>query len=454
MIAAASIPVTATSGRVHVVGAGLAGLAASVALADKGHAVILYESGPQAGGRCRSFVDTDLGCRIDNGNHLLLAGNNAALAYIERIGALDTFERPREAALPFVDLATGERWAVRPGTGAAPWWVLCAARRVPGTRARDYLEALKLWRAAPADTVAAVLAPDTVLFRRLWEPLAVAALNTGVDDASARLLWRVLAETLGRGAASCRPMVAREGLSQSLVDPALSLLSRRGAEIRFGTRLKALGFAGGRVAELMFDDNTVALRPQDSVILAVPAAVAARIVPGLAVPDDYAPIVNAHFRCTPPPGAPLFVGIIGGTAEWVFQKRHIVSVTVSAADRIVDRPADELRDTLWRDVTLAFGLPAGPAPPARIVKERRATFRATPAQLERRPAAATAWPNLHLAGDYVDTGLPATIEGAIRSGFAAAAHLRQRHSPAPATSPGPAAAKSPTPIEDRQRALP
>ena len=462
MIAAA-----APSGRVHVVGAGLAGLAASVTLAEAGHAVILYESGPQAGGRCRSFVDAELGVRIDNGNHLLLSGNAAASAYIERIGALDTFEspgeRPAEAAIPFIDIQTGEHWALRPGTGAVPWWVMCAGRRVPGTRARDYLEALRLWRAAPGDTVAAVLRPDSVLFRRLWQPLAVAALNTGAADASARLFWRVLVETIGRGAAACRPMLAREGLSESLIDPALALLSRRGAQIRFGSRLRALGFADGRVAELLFDDNALALRPEDSVILAVPAAIAARIVPGLIVPDDYAPIVNAHFRCTlnssgPPDGpwrAPRFAGIIGGTAEWVFQKREVLSVTVSAADPIVARPADELRETLWRDLTLAFGLPPGPAPPARIVKERRATFRATPAQLARRPAAATAWSNLHLAGDYVDTGLPATIEGAIRSGFAAAARVRERRGRAPAANTGsPPTTQTPHPIEDCQRALP
>ena len=449
MIAAGSPP-----GRVHVVGAGLAGLAAAVALADQGHGVILYESGPQAGGRCRSFIDSELGVRIDNGNHLLLSGNQAASAYIARIGALDTFERPAEAAIPFVDIATGEHWSVRPGKGVVPWWVLHAARRVPGTRARDYFAALRLRRAAPGDTVAALLAPDSVLFRRLWQPFAVAALNTGVTEASARLFWRVLAETIGRGAAACRPMLARDGLSESLIDPALSLLSRRGAEVRLGSRLRALDFAEGRVSELLFEQDTCVLPSEDSVILAVPAAIAARIVPGLIVPDDYAPIVNAHFRCTLPPGAPLFAGIIGGTAEWVFRKREVVSVTVSAADRIVALPADELSEMLWHDVTLAFGLPAGATPPARIVKERRATFRATPAQEARRPATATAWPNLHLAGDYVDTGLPATIEGAIRSGFAAASRVHQRRSWAPANA-GPApTTQTPTPIEECQRALP
>jgi squalene-associated FAD-dependent desaturase len=449
----------APSGRVHVVGAGLAGLAASVTLADQGYEVVLYESGQQAGGRCRSFLDTELGVRIDNGNHLILSGNTAASAYIERIGARGTFEPPAEAAIPFVDLQTGEHWALRPGRGKVPWWALRPARRVPGTRARDYLEALRLWRAAPGDTVAAMLRPDSVLFRRLWQPLVVAALNTGAAEASARLFWRVLVETIGRGAAACRPMLAREGLSESLVDPALSFLSRRGTEIRFGSRLRALGFAGDRVTELLFDDSATMLRPEDSVILAAPAMIAARLVPGLIVPDNYAPIVNAHFRCplssSGPPGAPLFAGIIGGTAEWVFRKREVVSVTISAADRIVDRPANELRETLWRDVTLAFALPSVPPPPARIVKERRATFRATPAQQARRPAAATVWANLHLAGDYVDTGLPATIEGAIRSGFAAAARVRQRRGLAPATNSASAPTTStPTPIEDCQRALP
>ena len=445
---------TQPPGRVHVVGAGMAGLAAAVALAEQGWAVRLYESGQHAGGRCRSFFDADLGCRIDNGNHLLLSGNAAAVSYIERIGAAETFERPDEAAVPFLDIATGERWAVRPNRGRLPWWIFDKARRVPGSWAGDYLEALKLRRAPPKATVAEVLEPAGALFRRLWEPVAVAALNTGARDASARLFWRILAETLGRGAAACKPLVPREGLSESLVDPALAALRRGGAEIRFGMRLRALAFSGVRVTELAFDDSTVALPPEDEMVLAVPAAIAARLVPELVVPDDYAPIVNAHFRCVAPADAPLFLGIVGGAAEWVFRKREVVSVTVSAADRLVDRPADELRDLLWRDVATALEMAPLPVPPARIVKERRATFRATPAQLQRRPAMATRWPNLRLAGDYIDTDLPGTIEGAIRSGFAAAAEIGRVRSAAPVPSLAALDEPSSPPIEERRRALP
>jgi predicted NAD/FAD-binding protein len=290
----------------------------------------------------------------------------------------------------------------------------------------------------------------------LWQPLAVAALNTAAEDGSARLFGRVLAETLGRGGAACRALIPHQGLSESLIDPSLALLRRCGADIRFGARLRGLAFANGRVAELAFEGGAVMLGGADSVVLAVPANAAARLVPGLTVPDDHAPIVNAHFRCAAPADAPAFAGIIGGTAEWVFRKREVVSVTVSAADRLVDLPGEEVRAMLWRDVALAYGIPPHPLPPARIVKERRATFRATPAQLERRPTSATRWNNLHLAGDYVDTDLPATIEGAIRSGFAAADRVLRHHGPAPATtSPAAMPARhTPETIEDRQRALP
>ncbi len=112
--------------------------------------------------------------------------------------------------------------------------------------------------------------------------------------------------------------------------------------------------------------------------------------------------------------------MIGGLAEWVFVKRDVVSVTISAADRLVDHAAPDLAAAIWTDVTRALELPAGELPPWRIVKERRATFAARPDQLSRRPDVTTRWKNLLLAGDWTQTGLPATIEGAIDSGLRAA----------------------------------
>ena len=141
-------------GTVHVIGAGIAGLACAVRLAQQGRHVRLYEAAGQAGGRCRSYYDSRLERRIDNGNHILLTANKEALSYVEEIGAAESLVGPAHAAFPFVDLQTGDRWTLRPGRGPVPWWLLDPRRRVPGTGLGAYVAGLRLARAGPSDTVA------------------------------------------------------------------------------------------------------------------------------------------------------------------------------------------------------------------------------------------------------------------------------------------------------------
>ena len=143
------------------------------------------------------------------------------------------------------------------------------------------------------------------------------------------------------------------------------------------------------------------------------------LLPGLKTPSKFRAIVNAHFRIEPPPGQPLILGVLNATTEWLFAFPGRLSVTVSAGDRLIDTPRESLARTIWDEVKAATGLSAE-LPPWQIVRERRATFAATPAQDARRPQPLTRWRNLILAGDWTNTGLPATIEGAIRSGNRAA----------------------------------
>lgn len=409
------------TGQVHVVGAGLAGLAASVALAAAGRRVTLYEAGPAAGGRCRSYFDRGLGMRIDNGNHLVLSGNRATMSYLSQICATDSLTGPSEPLFPFVDLADGARWSVAPNRGRVPWWVLSRQRRVPGTRVRDYLALLALRQAGAARTVHDVLGGG-VLYRRLLEPLAVAALNTPTDVGLATLLDAVVRESLMQGGEACLPRVPRVGLSESFVDPALAWLSARGATLRTGCRVAAVRRDAARATSLETSDGPVALGADDAVVLAVPAWVAADLLPELRVPDAFSAILNVHFVAHADPGRAGFWGVVGGTAEWIFVRPNIVSVTVSAANRLVDLSAEDIAARVWPDVRAVLGLPPE-MPPVRVVKERRATHLANAAQEVLRPGPRTDWRNVVLAGDWTATGLPATIEGAIRSGRTAAAIL-------------------------------
>ncbi len=409
-------------GTVHVIGAGLSGLAAAVALVQRGRRVVVHEGARQAGGRCRSYYDATLDMMIDNGNHLLLSGNTSALAFLRTVGGLESMQGPPGADFPFVDLATGEHWTVKPNAGQVPWWVLFKARRVPGTKAMDYLSLGKLLRARPTQTIADLMACEGRLYDRLWQPLLLAALNTDPPESSAALAGAIIRETLAKGGAACRPLIAVDGLGAAFVEPALRWLETHGAQVRLERPLRSLDEAGDRATALRFTDESVALGAADSVVLAVPAPAAVSLLPGLPAPTSFRSIVNAHFKRPPPPSLPPILGLVHGTVEWIFAFPDRISITISGADRLLDVPRESLVHTLWSDVQRATGLEDA-LPPWQIIREKRATFAATPAEDARRPQARTRLGNLVLAGDWTATGLPATIEGSIRSGDKAAAAL-------------------------------
>lgn len=353
---------------VHVVGAGIAGLSAAVALLEAGVDVRVHEAAPVPGGRCRTYHDPQLDRRIDTGTHLLLGANRRALAYLDRLGARDRMIEMAPAAYPFIDLESGRRWTVRPTPGG-----LISAFR----------------------------------------PVALAALNTEPGEAS----WRGLASVFGRLTTerACRAWIARTGIGDALVEPAAA---RLGDRLVCGRRLARVEIGGGRAQALTFAADRIDLGNDDRVILALPPTAAAPLLPGLAVPSESRAIVNAHFGVVARALTPRLIGLTGGLAQWALWRGDVISATVSAADRLLADPPEALAARFWPEMACAFDL-AEPMPPWRIVKERRATIAATPAMERLRPPARTSLANLVLAGDWIRTGLPGTLEGAIRSGEAA-----------------------------------
>ena len=408
------------TGTVHIIGAGLAGLSAAIRLTSAGRDVVVHEATAFAGGRCRSYHDATLGMTIDNGNHLLLSGNRAALDYLRRIGADHLLVGPPKAEFPFADLASGERWTLRFNDGRIPFWVFDATQRVPGTRVRDYLPLARLLFAPAGKTVGEVLACEGVAYRRLVEPLLLAALNIEAPQGVGAARRRHHPRNLGDG----RPRLPAVDRARRLGhDP-----GRAGARLARAARRRPCGWSTSCApcasAPAASRRSSSAARRSPSVVM-MPSCSRCRLTlrPRLSAASrgrrEFRAIVNAHFRIAPPPEQPPILGVLNGTVEWIFAFPGRVSVTISAGDRLIDAPREELAKTIWGEVARVTGLPAA-LPPWQIVRERRATFAATPEQDARRPGPATPWRNLVLAGDWTDTGLPATIEGAIRSGNRAA----------------------------------
>ena len=420
------------SGVTHIIGCGIAGLACAVDLASSGKRVVIHESTGHAGGRCRSYHDIRLDRRIDNGNHLVLSGNRHLFSFLDCIGGRQEVDIAEQALYPFVDLRDGTHWVIHPNRGPIPWWIVPTKRRVPDSRLTDYLSIVKLGWAGPDRVIEDVFPKGSPLHEQLWEPLAVGVLNTPPSQAAACLLWPVIRQTFGRGAAACRPCHFPNGLGAALIDPALRFLGTANVNIRLNHRLRALTHNSDRVTSLHFSQGeTIPLSPGDHLVLATPAPVAKNLHPALKAPGDSQAIVNIHFRLPGSLEKPLkklfpwgakLLGLVGGVSQWLFIRDDVVSVTISAANTLSQRPAQMLADSSWPEVARALGLQGETNRPPlyRVVKEKHATFSQTPQSLKQRPSTATTLTNLSIAGDWTDTGLPATLEGAALSGFKAA----------------------------------
>ncbi len=295
------------------------------------------------------------------------------------------------AAIPekdFFDIRTGERWTIRPNPGRVPTWLFDAKRRVPGTVASDYFELFKLLTARPSQRIGEVMACKGMLWERLLQPFFLGALNTKPEEASAVLARALVRKTFLKGGDAYRTRIAHPTLAAAFVDPALDYLKSRDAGVRLASGCAPSPSMAAKPSRWEFPDATIPVRAGDMLVMAVPPWVAKDLMPAIAAPDDFRSIVNAHFKLPPPAGSSSMLGVIGGTAEWIFTFEDRISVTVSGADAIVDRDRAELAATLWKEVCAALDISA-PLPTWQIVKEKRATFAATPAQDAKRPGAHT-----------------------------------------------------------------
>ncbi len=428
-----------------VIGGGLSGLTAGVYLAAQGLPVLLLEQKPHLGGRAYSFVDTTTGETVDNGQHVLIRGYAATMRLFETIGTRHLLAMQPKPALTFHHPEKGFRTFHLPllrsplhlvaGVLSSDLFGMSDKARVlrAGLAIRGCVGEAEQ-RIAPltvGEWLASVGQSDEVV-RSFWEPLAVSIMNEHVGSASALLFVRSLKTAFLDNRANAALAIPSVGLSNLYANPARDFIVRRGGNVSCSIRVVKIMGSKEEVTGVQLQDGS--LVEASAVVLALPPAEARSILPDALVSGDYlassanmsfSPIVSTHlwFRRDVMPYE--VVGLIGKTTQWVFNRRRIaesqqegghISATISAAHDVVGRTQEEIVALVMHDLRSAFGNDLPEPWHALVIREKKATFSATPSAESLRPDHQTPIKNLFLAGDWTSTGYPATIEGAVISG--------------------------------------
>ena len=425
--------------RVAVIGGGYAGMAAAVALADRGIPATVFEAAKTLGGRARR-VEIN-GIALDNGLHILLGAYRETLALIDRVhGGRAPYRRRR------LDWRIHRRFALRAAPLPAPFHVAWGLLTASGLNWPQRMAAMRLMRGLARDsfrlaadtTVADLLdrhAQPRVLRDVLWNPLCVAALNTPPAQASAQVFANVLRDGLAAGRAASDLVLAATDLTMLFPGPAADYVKARGGRVLTDTAVIAMEAAEGgfrvrtRETAETYAQVICATPPHRTVDLLAGLPALATIAAGIAR-LQYQPIYSVYLQLAARLQLPApMVGLAGGLLQWVFDREALcgqagmVGAVISA-----EGPHQALaHETLVARAVAELAEAFGPLPKvqwSQVIAEKRATFACTP-DLER-PAQATPLPGFYLAGDYTAGDYPATLEGAVRSGLACARHVSER----------------------------
>ena len=429
-----------------ILGGGFAGLTAAVELSRRGKRVCVLEGKPHAGGRAYSFRDRRSGAELDNGQHILLGCYTSTLRLIQELGTREALVRIAPMRIPFLH-ADGRKAALRVGSLPHPLGLIQAFFGYGFLSFQERVGILRLALAVrnltPSDLDALdekrvdhwlrSLHQSARTEEVLWRPIVLATMNADIDQASAKLFAVVLREIFFGNREASALLLPRDGLSSLYVQAAVSVLERNASIVRTSTQVESVtpDAHGGFIVHCRNNDpvrsaSVISALPPWALEPVLARSGLDRYVPHL---DAFKPseIVSVHMwtrRCLTDSN---MTGLLGTTTQWLFLKEDQAaagswrySCTISAANGAFAR-VDEMEKLLRKDMKAVFPwMRAEDIIATKTIRERRATFIPSPGVERFRPDVDSNVPGLFLAGDWTNTGLPATIESAVRSGYTAA----------------------------------
>ncbi|MFZ9874797.1 MAG: hydroxysqualene dehydroxylase HpnE [Candidatus Methylacidiphilales bacterium] len=431
--------------RIAVIGGGYAGCAAAFSLAREGHLVDLIEAKPQLGGRAHSYREAKTGTILDNGQHILMGCYHRTLEMVAEMGNLDRLDRHDRLDLHFVSPKKG-RTILRASPLPPPFHLLAGLFGFQELTWLDRWAILNLPGRAQSqppkqgETVQAWLervhqTPGSI--RALWEPFCLAALNAPIQLADSCLFWEVTRRGLFGSSRDAAIYLDKDGLSGLLSPELNAFLTSAEGRVRTASPVEELRYdeIHQRVEVVKFKDGTE--EKYDVVVLAVPWTPAAKMIPSVDRASQLAamlkpgPILGVHLWTDRPLTPDLITGFLDSPLHWVFDRTstlppgssgHLYAAVISAVTDLIDQTGKYLVDLILGEIQRMVPESREAKVTHHVVyKSRDATFWGQPGMPLARPGPVTSVENLFLAGDWTATGLPATIEGAVLSGFRAAA---------------------------------
>ena len=418
--------------RCIVIGGGIAGLTSAAYLTKQNIKVTLLESSPKLGGRAYSFTEQKSNDVVDNGQHILMGCYSDTINFLKLIGAKENFIYQKRLQINFLTQA-GKLIRLKSFTSLYPFNLLFALLNFKAITFRERLSLLKFVIKLPfishqklsdkniRDWLKEEKQSDDTI-KSLWEIIAVGALNTNIDKASAFIFREILMKIFFNGNFASTIILPKYGLSDAYVKNAKEYIESNGGKIKLSSSVKEFIISNNKIVGIKTADEVY--KDFNYVISAIPFYAFNNIYPELFLDEkiefEYSSILNIHIWLKNNTIKEQFYGLIDSPVHWIFNKGNHINLVISDADYLIDKPADEIYKICVGELIKYTNLKESDFSHYKVLKEKRATFVPSNKINYIRPSSNTKIANLFLAGDWTDTGLPSTIESAVKSGRVAA----------------------------------